>query len=217
LVLLHHPATDVHSGGLVTGSFAVISLLATVSYLAIMFVLHALPTGYNPVRHAVSDYGVGKYSVVFTVALYVSSVSVLTLAFALLTGVGSPPLTVRDLTYLLFIPLARIGMTLFPTNLEGHRISRAGLIHYACAIAAFTLTYLVISGMTPALRALDPNAWARAPLAFSESTVGPALAVVVVTMLRPMRKFFGLFERIFLLTTNIWFAVAAGLLITRLR
>jgi hypothetical protein len=35
-------------------------------------------------------------------------------------------------------------------------------------------------------------------------------------MLRPLRKLFGLFERIFLLTTNVWFAIAAGLLLSRL-
>ncbi|MDQ2845922.1 MAG: hypothetical protein M3Y77_06155 [Actinomycetota bacterium] len=47
--------------------------------------------------------------------------------------------------------------------------------------------------------------------------VGPALAVVVITMLRPLRRVFGLFERIFLVTTNLWFALAAVLLISRLR
>jgi hypothetical protein len=53
---------------------------------------------------------------------------------------------------------------LFPTNLEGQRISRTGLLHYAFAVGAFTLTYLAISGMTPALRDLDPSGWTRAPL-----------------------------------------------------
>lgn len=152
----------------------------------------------------------------FTIALYVSCVGVLALAFALIRGVGSPPLPTRDLAYLLLVPLARIGMTLFPTSLEGQRISRTGLLHYACAVAAFTLTYLAISGMTPGLRALVPGEWAQAPLGWTEWIVGPALALVVVTMLRPLRRLFGLFERIFLLTTNVWFALAAGLLLSRL-
>jgi hypothetical protein len=218
LVMLHEvsPATHIHRLGLVTGLLAVTSLVATVGYLVMMAVLHVLPTGYRPIRHAVSDYGVGRYRSLFTVALYVSSVGVLALAFALLRGVGSPPLATRDVAYLLLIPLTRIGMTLFPTSLEGQRTSRTGLIHYAFAVAAFTLTYLAISGMTPALRALDPTAWAHDPLGWTEWVVGPALALVVVTMFRPLRKIFGLFERIFLLTTNIWFALAAGLLISRL-
>jgi hypothetical protein len=210
------PATNAHRVGLITGLLAATSLAATLTYLAILTVLHVLPTGYSPVRHAVSDYGVGRYRSLFTVALYVSSVAALTLAFALLWGVGSPPLATRDLVYLLLIPLARIGMTLFPTSLEGQRISRTGLLHYAFAVAAFTLTYLAISGMTPALRDLDPSQWAQNPLGWAEWIVGPALALVVVTMLRPLRRIFGLSERIFGLTTNVWFALAAGLLISRL-
>jgi hypothetical protein len=168
------------------------------------------------VRQAVSDYEVGRYQPVLTVPLYVSSAGVLALAFALISGVGTPPPPTRDLAYLLLIPLARIGMTLFPTNLEGQRISRSGLLHHVFAIAAFTLTYLTISGMTPALRELDPNGWARAPLGWLAWIVAPALALVVVTMLRPLRRIFGLFERTFLLTTNVWFALAAVLVISRL-
>jgi hypothetical protein len=218
LVMLHDADSATHARrvGLITGLLAAISLAATVAYLAIMSVLHFLPTGYSPVRHAVSDYGVGRYRSLFTIALYVSSVGVLALAFALLSGVGSPPLATRDLAYLLLIPLARIGMTLFPTNLEGQRISRVGLLHYTCAVAAFTLTYLAISGLTPALRDLVPGDWAHAPLSWMEWVVGPALALVVVTMLRPLRRLFGVFERVFLLTTNVWFALAAALVISRL-
>jgi hypothetical membrane protein len=219
MVMLHDasPATHADRVGLVTGWLAVASLASTVAYLVILAALHVLPTGYSPVSHAVSDYGVGRYRSLFTVGLYVSSVGVLALAFAQLKGVGSPPLPTRDIAYLLLIPLARIGMMLFPTSLEGQRITRTGLLHYACAVAAFTLTYLAISGMTPALRALDLTEWARAPLGWTAWLVVPALALVVVTMLRPLRKVFGLFERVFLLTTNVWFALAAVLLISRLR
>jgi Protein of unknown function (DUF998) len=218
LVVLQNagPVTHAQRVGVLTGSLAVASLTATAAYLVILAILHALPTGYSPVRHAVSDYGVGRYQSLFTAALYVSSIGVLALAFALVSGVGTPPLPSRDLTYLLLIPLARIGMTLFPTSLEGQRISRTGLLHYVFAIAAFTLTYLAISGMTPALQGLEPNGWAHAPLGGTAWIVGPALALVVITMLRPLRRFFGLFERVFLLSTNVWFALAAALVISRL-
>jgi zinc transporter ZupT len=211
------PATHADRVGFVTGLLAATSLTATLAYLVILAVLHVLPTGYNPIHHAVSDYGVGRYRSLFTVALYVSSVGVLALAFALLKGVGSPPLATRDVAYRLLIPLVRIGMTLFPTSLEGQRISRTGLLHYAFAVAAFTFTYLAISAMTPALRELDPSGWARGPLGWAQWIVGPALALVVITMLRPLRRVFGLFERLFLVATNLWFALAAALLITRLR
>jgi Protein of unknown function (DUF998) len=216
VVMLQGTTAHAHRGGFLTASLAAVSLASTVAYVAIMAGLHALPTGYNPIRHAVSDYGVGRYTRLFTVALYVSSVGVIALAFAVLRGIGTPPLPARDIGYLLVIPLARIGMTLFPTSLEGQRVSRTGLLHYVCAVAAFTFTYLAISGMTPALRALDGAAWARGPLGWTEWIIGPALALVVVTMLAPLRRVFGLFERVFLLSTNVWFALAAGVVISRL-
>jgi hypothetical protein len=75
---------------------------------------------------------------------------------------------------------------------------------------------VAISGLTPALRAYDLSEWVRAPLDWANWAVGPALALVVITMLRPLRRVFGLFERIFLLTTNLWFALAALLLISQL-
>lgn len=137
------------------------------------------------------------------------------MAFALLRSVGSPTLAARDLVFLLVIPLTRVGMALFPTSLEGRHITRTGLLHYGFAIAAFTLTYLAITAMTPALQALNVGQWTHAPLGWAAWTVGPALLLVVITMAPPLRRVFGLFERIFLVTTNIWFALAAILLITR--
>jgi hypothetical membrane protein len=39
--------------------FALLSLLGSLVYIAVVAALHVLPTGYNPARNAVSDYGVG--------------------------------------------------------------------------------------------------------------------------------------------------------------
>ena len=42
-------------------TYSVIALLAVLVQLVVLVVLHVLPTGYNPVRDAISDYGVGRY------------------------------------------------------------------------------------------------------------------------------------------------------------
>jgi hypothetical membrane protein len=105
---------------------AVVSLAGILSYLAIFAALHIVPSGYDPVRHAVSDYAVGRYGYLFRIGLWVSSVGVLALAFALITGVHSPPLAAKDLVFLMLIPVARVGMTVFPTDLEGKPLSRTG-------------------------------------------------------------------------------------------
>jgi hypothetical protein len=217
LLVIH--AAHSTSLGLTAGPVAVvfdgIALLATLGYLIMLGLLHARPTGYNPIGHAVSDYAVGPTARLFTTALTTSSAAVLALGFALIEGVGSPPLGTRAVLFLLVIPLARIGMTLFPTTLEGQQLTRTSLTHYAFAIAAFTLTYLAISETTPVLLALNPAPWLNTTLNASAHTVAPSLTLVVITMLRPLRRIFGLFERLFLLTTNIWFVFVALLIFTR--
>ncbi len=218
LVVIHTAHTP--SSGVAAGPVALVlartALLATLGYLTMLGVLHVRPTGYNPIRHAVSDYAVGPTARLFTAALVTSSAAVLALGFALIEGVGSPPLAVRTMLFLLIIPLTRIGMTLFPTTLEGQHLTRTSLTHYAFAVAAFTLTYLAISETTPVLLALSPAPWLHTSLSLAALLAGPSLALVLVTMLRPLRRTFGLFERVFLLTTNIWFILAALLVMTRI-
>jgi hypothetical protein len=202
------------SGGEV---FASVSLLATLAYVVMLVTLHVLPTGYNPVRHAVSDYAVGRYGSLFRIGLWISSFGVLTLAVAFILGIGSPPLPSRALAFLFLIPVSRIGMTFFPTDLEGKRLSRNGRVHYLFAILAFTFTYLVISETTTAVKDLGPAPWLQDLLNWSAWAVAPVLFLVVVTMFRPLRRIFALVERLFLLTTNVWFLAAAATLITRSR
>ena len=184
---------------------ALVSVVGSTAYLTIFVALHVLPTGYDPVRHAVSDYAVGRYGRWFRVGLWSSSASVLALAIGLAIAVGSPPLGANDLILLGLITFARLGMSVFPTSLEGQPLHRNGILHYLFAIAAFTFTYLAISHLTGPLTLLTPwNSLAR-PLRWLAWLVIPALAAVVVTMVTPLRRVFGLFERIFLVTTNLWF------------
>jgi hypothetical protein len=42
-------------------TLSIIAALFTALQTAALIVLHVLPTGYNPIRDAVSDYGVGPY------------------------------------------------------------------------------------------------------------------------------------------------------------
>lgn len=215
LVVGGPPAVGDRSYWLHTFPWALISLTATLSYAAIIVSLHLLPTGYNPLRQAVSDYAVGPYGHVFRDGLYLSSAGVLALAVALTRAVGSPPLAAKDLVYLLMIPLSRVAMALFPTNLEGTPLTATARVHYASAIAAFTFTYLVISEMTPVLLDLDPPSWLGGPLHWASFTLAPSLALVVITMVGPLRRAFGSAERLFLVTTNAWFLLVASMVLLR--
>jgi hypothetical protein len=198
---------------LVTSSLAVLALIGRLGYLAVFAALHVLPTGYEPVRHAVSDYGVGRYGRLFTAAVRVAAAGGLALAAAVALEVGSPPLRAGDVPLLVALPIAQFAMSFVPTDLEGRRLTPAGAAHYLLAILSFTVTYMTIARLTPELRALYPGYLTIEVLGWAAAVAGPALALVVVTMVPRLRRVFGLTERVFLLTTHVWFLAMTALLL----
>jgi hypothetical protein len=189
--------------------FSSISLVGIFAYLVVFAALHVLPTGYQPIRHAVSDYAVGGYGHVFKAGLWLSSAGVLALAIALALKPGAPPLAESQLVFLFVVPFTRVGMAYFPTDLEGQKLTRNGRLHYLFAVASFAFTYAAIAGMTPRLGALPGWQPVAGLLGVLHWIVLIALILLVVTLIPRLRRIFGLFERAFLVSTNVWFVVVA--------
>lgn len=194
---------------------AILGLAGLAGYLGILGALHALPTGYHPVRHAVSDYGVGRYGPLFRRGLLLSSLGVVFLAIGLSLNPGVPPLAESQLVFLFLVPVMRAGMALFPTDLEGAKLTRTGRRHYLFAIAAFAFTYVAISGMTPRLGSLPPWHSVHGWLSVLYWVILVSLVLLVITLYPPLRRFFGVFERAFLLSTNLWLITAGICLAVR--
>jgi hypothetical protein len=194
--------------------FALLGLAGIVSYLVIFGALHVVPSGYNPVHHAVSDYAVGRYSKLFRTGLWLSSAGLLLLTIGFALNPGVPPLTTGQLLFLFLVPVMRVGMSLFPTDLEGEKLTRNGALHYLFAVLSFAFTYTAISGMTSALTTVSPWASVHGLLAALHWIVLVSLILLVVTLVPRLRQVFGLFERLFLISTNVWFVtVGAGLVV----
>lgn len=170
-----------------------------VTNLTLLYSLHRRST-YSPISHAVSDYGVGADHNRFQ--LYV----VIGTAASGLTGVAllhDPAFPDRAGWYLIAAALMRIGLVAFPTDLEGEVRTGSGLIHYLFAIGLFALLYMAIS----LLGAHSVGAfgfWTAGFLRGLGWTVAGSLAGVVICMSPPLRKVFGLFERVFLVATTLW-------------
>ena len=64
-------------------TLSVIAALFAAVQTAALIVLHVLPTGYNPIRDAVSDYGVGRYRAWFWLHAVAGGLSCLALGIAL--------------------------------------------------------------------------------------------------------------------------------------
>ena len=191
-------------------ALALISLLAMLIGLAIFASMHLLPTGYDPVSQAASDYAVGRFGQLHRFYLWFISIGILALCLAL--GFKSP-LAVAGQIFLALAALGYIASSLFPTDLEGKRLTRTGAIHYAIAFLNFTFLILAIKNLTPILVALQPWQPAALPLTWLASAVLPAILLVIITLLRPLRRVFGLFERLFLIITYLWIILVALLLI----
>jgi hypothetical protein len=119
---------------------------------------------------------------------------------------------VSQLVFLFLVPVMRIAMARFPTDLEGEKLTNTGRLHYLFAIAAFAFTYAAISGMTSRLESLAPWQSAYGLLSTLREIALVSLVLLIVTLLPRLRKVFGLFERAFLVSTNLWL-ITVGILL----
>lgn len=165
---------------------------------------------------AVSNYGVSPAAGLFRAYSHVSTLAATLLAvqFALSSAPGIPRAAV---VAMVLTPLLRVGVTLVPTDLPGVATSARGRLHLVFAIATFAASYTAIANATPVLAAAAPG-WLAAILSGLYIVATLALVGVVATMLPALKRVFGLFERVFLLSTMLWFlaANAAFMLVARL-
>lgn len=156
--------------------------------LALFVALHLGSSGYTPSLHAVSDYGVGKSARLFQRYGWTGNFGALALACLFYASV-EPRFPLFIPLCLLFMVGTRIGIVTFKTDLEGSPRTRQGALHYLFAISTFALSYLVIDNATPLLTtAVSPQEWLLTRLRY---TAIISLVGVVVTVFRPLRRFFG--------------------------
>jgi Protein of unknown function (DUF998) len=183
-----------------TTAFAVASLVFTGACIACLVYLHLAPTGYSPLRNAVSEYGVGRYASWYRAQVACAGVAAALLAAALARGLSPLP---RRVVVLLFVfALARVAIGWFPTDLIGATSrTRTGAIHVALAVAAFA------SATAAGIALKRPE--------HGQPALGWAMAVCAVgTMLafrRPaLRPFAGLIERGFYVAMLAWLILVAA-------
>jgi hypothetical protein len=121
---------------------------------------------------------------------------------AIAASSGRIQLATLDLLFLVLIAPARLAMSFFPTDIENQKLTRTGLLHYVFVVFSFFFAFTALRDMTPVLQRDFP--WAAGPLGFFNILVLPALVAVIVTLLPALRRIFGLFERIYLLTILLW-------------
>jgi hypothetical protein len=196
--------------------FAGISFLASASYLALLIIFHFLPTGYNPISQPVSNYGVGKYAYLFRIYLWASVIAAIAFACALAVS-GSLPISQWIFTLLILLAVSRLGISLFPTDIQGRPHTRNGVLHYIFAILTFAFVYMTIWALTPILIAVAPWQSLSGVLTVLKGIVFYSLIVfIIVLIVPPLKRIVGISERLFLVSENVWFVIGTALLVAKL-
>jgi hypothetical protein len=181
--------------------------LAVALQAVLLVTLHVLPTKYDAVHDAISDYGVGDYRGYFWAQLVAGGSACIALALSL----GSLHSFVPRLAVVMLIAngAARFLMPAFPTDQSGSRFQTArGRVHMLLAIIAFG----GVAAAATSLGGLPVHyvAWQGSKGLIDTlgwvvlvGAIGCALALVGPRL----RKVFGLIERLFTTSAIVWIGV----------
>ncbi|MFT9816676.1 DUF998 domain-containing protein [Lysinibacillus sp. NPDC056185] len=188
---------------------SIVAVLFFLSYFILFLILHFKKTGYHPIRHAVSDYGVGATKNLFLIYAWFSNLGALSLSIVLLNVKDRFSISASIPILIILMVISRILMLFFPTDLEGEKLTVQGKLHYLFAILAFAFSYMVIDRGGSHLKLLE--GFKNLNQFFNIVTIvsSISLGAVIVTMFKPLRFIFGICERVFLLSINIWFIVVS--------
>jgi len=174
-----------------------------------LITLHVLPTGYNPRRDAVSDYGIGKYRGWFWAQAVAGGVAGLALAIALAETTPSIPTEV--VVALLISVVARFLIPLFPTDQNGSRFQTVpGTIHMILAIVIFASLIIAASKFGSAVE--HEAAWHSVKgwlTALPWVMTGAAIGILLALRAPLLKRKFGLIERLFYVSSIAWFLIVS--------
>lgn len=154
----------------------------------------------------VSEYGLGRTARLFRVYLIAGCIAPPILAWQIHAS-GDPDFPVMLPVYLALVALGRLGIAIWRSDPHGAPPTRSGNIHHVATLLAFTSAFMVVIEATPQLFALHEGARSMADHVL-KYVISVSFLAVVLTISSPMRRWFGLAERVFLWSTAIWFLLA---------
>lgn len=145
-------------------AFGIAAALATAIQAVALIMLHLLPMGYNPVRDAVSDYGVGPYRGWFWLQAVTGGVGCLALAIAL--AQLHPFTPAQAVVALVITGGARFLIPFFATDRHGSRFQTLhGINHMILTVIAFGGLVWAATDLWPTLNHYPAWHGAEGPLA----------------------------------------------------
>jgi hypothetical protein len=181
---------------------ALLGLILVAASGVILIALHVMPTGLDPIRYAVSDYGWTSYHLGYRTMVVLQGTGAIVIA----VGLGQETDAI-DLFWLYLFGVARLLVSGFMTDREpeGLRsLTRTGRIHMLLAGTAFAAIAVAAAHIdwTGRPSVLGPLGWA---------VTVTAIATGTALVLPPLRRAaLGLIERTFYAAAIIWLIVVAA-------
>ena len=189
-------------------TLSIIAAIAMAVSTGALLLLHVLPTGYNPIRDAVSDYAIGKYRAIFWTFVIAGAVSGLALAIALARSHPSKPML--TVAMLLLSAAARVLIPIFPTDQDGSRFQTPkGTVHMVLAVAIFASIAVAASnlggtlGHEPAWHAVKGLIDGWLPWVITITAIATGVAMIGPRL----KRIFGLIERSYYASSITWFFI----------
>ena len=194
-------------------ALAGLTLVLGVARLAMFIALHLVPSDYNIVQHAVSDYAVGPTRRLATAITWTSAVFWATLAGAIALGPSTPEKGVT--LWLAVLAVIFTVLPFLPTDVEGQPTTLIGRLHLVAAIAWFAIAYSCMGNIVRMLTPIAPRGLVSSLGATRWVTAAALIALVTALVIRRLKPFaFGISERIFLLAVHVFYlGAAAGILL----
>ena len=181
---------------------ALIGLICVTTSGVILITLHFLPTGLDPIRYAVSDYGWTSYHLGYRTMVVLQGVGAILIA----VGLGQQT-DVKSLGWLYVYGVVRLLVSGFMTDREPESLrslTRTGRIHMLLAGTAFVSIAVAASHLDWTGRpvVLDPLGWLVSATAIATG------AAIVVPRIR--RVGLGLIERTHYASAITWLIVVSA-------
>jgi hypothetical protein len=190
-------------------TFSVIAILAVSVQVVVLATLHVLPTGYDPVRDAISDYGVGRYRGYFWAQLVAGGVACIGVALAMAGLPRYVPTFV--IAMLLANAAARFAMPAFPTDQSGNRFETVrGTVHMALAFVAFGAVAAAATSLSGLLSHYPEwNSAKGLVVTLGWVVLAGAVACAFALVGPRLKLIFGAIERFFTVSVIAWLYVVS--------
>ncbi len=171
-------------------------------FILCLLALHGLRPDYTPVDHMISDYAVGRFGMVMTVAFVCLSLGCLSLAVGLWQAGPKSILTRIGCGLLIVTGVGLLVTATFPTDIEGAPDTQHGMIHtlsFQVNIISIMLSAIFTSlgfDKAPEWRSLRPAAMILAALLLA------AFVIQILTLHRGAP--YGIANRVFVAVILIW-------------